>query len=85
MYFSASGIPIWIQRIVRQNDNFIWPSFRFICVIDEGYSMRDEIVDIGLMAVAAFIQKGRTIDYTGTIRGLGTQDSECCMQRKEEK
>ena len=44
--------------------------------------MRDEIVDIGLMAVATFIQKGRAIDYTGTIRGLGTQDSECCMQRK---
>ena len=63
----ASSVPIGVAGIVRQHESLIGAYHCIVCHIDKRYSMSDEVVDVGLVAVAAFVDKRRAPNNTCTI------------------
>ena len=82
-YFCATRTPVWVGWVIREYDNFIGSCFRFVAIVDKNDGMRDEVVDVCLLAYATFVCERGSICNSGAVAAVGVPIRiRCCIREQ---
>ena len=82
-YFCATCTPVGIGRVIWKHDDFIGSSFGFIGVVHKDDGMRDEVVDVCLLAHPTFIcERGSICDFCAIAAACVPIRIRCCIREQ---